>query len=248
MSLQVNKEIEMEMKIHRADYRGSADHGWLNSYHSFSFANYYDSEKMGFGLLRVLNDDQVRPGRGFGTHPHNNMEIVSIPLSGSLRHKDNQGNEKVIKQGEVQIMSAGTGVTHSEYNNSEEEDVSFLQIWVMPKELNVEPRYDQKTFPREERKNKFQTIVNPVGKSRGGVEINQDSYFSRVDLDKDKGINYEIHELGSGVYVFILDGEVSVGGEKLNKRDAVGISNVENFEIKAHKQSEVLLIEVPLEA
>ncbi len=187
----------MKKTIHRADTRGHADHGWLNAHHSFSFANYYNPERIRFGTLRVLNDDIVQPGEGFGTHPHDNMEIVTIPLKGELAHKDNTGNKEVIRPGEVQIMSAGSGLTHSEFNNSKTDEINLLQIWVFPKEKNIKPRYGQKVFKPEDRKNKIKTVVSP--KDSDALWITQDSYFSLASLDKDKKVSYEIKTKGNGL-------------------------------------------------
>lgn len=235
----------MKTVIHRANTRGHADHGWLNSYHTFSFANYYNPERHHFGLLRVLNDDTVAPGMGFGTHPHDNMEIVSIPLSGSLEHKDSMGNKAVIRAGEVQIMSAGTGVSHSEYNHSQDEEVKFLQIWVFPKERNIKPRYDQKSFSEEQKKNRFLTVVSPKQEGEA-IWINQDAYFSLGSLEKDVKVDYNIHTSGNGAYIFVLGGEVEVAGERLAKRDGMGISEADKFTVKANENAEVLIIEVPM--
>jgi quercetin 2,3-dioxygenase len=216
------KKPEMKKVIHRAETRGLADHGWLKSYHTFSFANYHNANRMRFGLLRVLNDDRVAAGEGFGQHPHDNMEIISIPLQGSLEHKDSMGNQTVIRPNEVQIMSAGTGVRHSEYNHSKTEEVKFLQIWVFPKERNIKPRYEQKLYPHEERKNKLLTVVSP-DHNVGSLWINQDAYFSLTDLDEGKSLNYKINKKGNGVYIFVLEGTIEAGGETLNKRDGMGI-------------------------
>lgn len=235
----------MKTIVHRAETRGMADHGWLKSYHTFSFASYYNPERMNFGLLRVLNDDTVAAGMGFGKHPHDNMEIVSIPLKGSLEHQDSMGNKMVIGLNEVQIMSAGSGVRHSEYNHSKTEEVKFLQIWVFPKERNIEPRYEQKVFSPEDRKNKFKTVVSPY-KEDGSLWINQDAYFVLGDLDGGKALTYTLNDKSHGVYLFVLEGSVEAGGEKLNRRDAIGISETESFEVKASENAEVLLIEVPM--
>lgn len=236
----------MKTVLHKSDTRGKAHHGWLKSAHSFSFASYYNPERMGFGLLRVLNDDQVDPGTGFSTHPHRDMEIVSIPLKGALRHKDSEGNEAVIRHGEVQLMSAGTGVFHSEYNDSESEDVQFLQIWVMPEKMAIKPRYDQRKFAAEGRKNQWQTVVSPMDSSAEGIKINQQAYFSLIDLDAGKSQSYQIHIPGNGAYVFILEGEIDSAGEVLMSRDALGISETTQFDVKARKDAKVLIIEVPL--
>lgn len=231
--------------IHKADTRGHANHGWLNSYHTFSFARYHNPERMGFGLLRVLNDDIVAPGMGFGAHPHDNMEIISIPLSGELAHQDSTGNKKVIKTNDVQIMSAGTGLTHSEFNNSKTDAVNFLQIWVFPKEQNITPRYEQKTFDPANRQNKLQTVVSPE-KEGENIWINQDAWFTLGSLKAGFTDNYKLHKEGNGVYAFVIDGEVELDGEKLSKRDGLGISDFESIKINATADAELLLMEVPL--
>ncbi|MCC9166209.1 pirin family protein [Pontibacter harenae] len=231
--------------IHKADTRGHANHGWLNSYHSFSFAGYYNPERMSFGLLRVLNDDEVAAGMGFGAHPHDNMEIVSVPLSGALEHQDSTGNRKVIYTNDVQIMSAGTGLTHSEYNHSKEEKVKFLQIWVFPKEREIKPRYEQKTFNPEDRQNKLQTVVSPE-KGSDAVWINQDAWFTLGTLKGGFSEDYKLHKNGNGVYAFVLEGEVEIDGEKLGRRDGLGISETDSFNIKASEDAELLLMEVPM--
>lgn len=235
----------MKTTIHKADSRGLADHGWLLSRHTFSFAGYHDPERMRFGLLRVLNDDIVQAGMGFGAHPHDNMEIISIPLNGELAHKDSTGNKEVINTGDVQIMSAGSGLTHSEFNNSKTNPVNFLQIWIFPKMKDITLRYEQKTFRREDRINKFQTVVSPE-KDTGALWINQNAYFSLGSLDKDENVTYEVKYKSNGLYVFIIEGEVEIEGENLEKRDAIGIEDIDKVEIKATSGSEVLLIEVPM--
>lgn len=235
----------MKITIHKDDSRGYADHGWLKAKHSFSFANYYNPGKIRFGLLRVLNDDIVAPGMGFGTHPHDNMEIVTIPLRGQLAHKDSMGSKGVIKPEEVQIMSAGSGLTHSEYNDSEKDELNLLQIWVFPKEKNIRPRYDQKLFEPSERKNKIRTLVSP-DKSVDSLWINQDAYFSRCALDNGKSVVYNVNKKGSGVYIFVIEGEIETGGETLTRRDAAGIEDTDSFEVKAQKDSEILFVEVPM--
>ena len=201
---------------------------------------------MGFGFLRVLNDDFVAPGRGFDTHPHGEMEIVSIPLSGSLRHKDSEGNETVIHQGEIQIMSAGSGVSHSEYNNSSEEEVNFLQVWVLPEKRGIPPRYDQASFDPEGRRNCFQTIVSPLDKNSEGIKINQQSYFSLIDLEEEKNATYQAFQQGHGAYVFIIDGKVDVCGEVLSHRDAIGVEEFDSIPMVAKTDSRLLVIEVPM--
>ncbi len=234
----------MKKVIHKASTRGFADHGWLKSYHTFSFAGYYDPERVHFGLLRVFNDDLVEGGRGFGKHPHDNMEIVSIPLSGALHHQDSTGRDKVINTNDVQIMSGGKGISHSEFNASPTDPVNFLQIWVFPKEKNIDPRYEQKTFAPEGRKNKFQVVVSPEDKE--AVWINQDAYFSLGNFDKGTTAEYKIRKNGNGVYAFILNGSATVNGEALEKRDAVGISETDLLTIEASSDVEILLVEVPM--
>lgn len=233
------------MITHPSETRGVANHGWLKSKHTFSFANYYNPERMNFGALRVINDDSVDAAMGFGTHPHRDMEIISIPLEGTLAHKDSEGNSHLIRKGEVQIMSAGTGISHSEVNASQDEAVKFLQIWVMPKKLGVKPRYEQKSFKAEDRKNKLTTIVSPDGRD-GSVTINQDAFFSLTDIQSGNKVKYERKLAGNGVYVFILSGEVEIEGTTFKSRDGVGITDFESMTLSAHKDSEVLLMEVPV--
>ena len=228
----------MKIEVHRAEERGTAKHGWLHSKHSFSFADYYNPEKMGFGKLRVLNDDIVDPGQGFGTHHHDNMEIVSIVLEGSLEHKDNAGNHGVIKTGDIQRISAGSGITHSEYNHSKKEKVNFLQIWIETKEHNIKPSYEQKNF----KDNEFKLVISG-NKKDNVLFINQNAFFSLGYLD-DK-IEYKLKEKNNGVYIFVIKGNVSIEGKQLKDRDAIGISEVDKINIKA-KDSKILLIEVPM--
>jgi redox-sensitive bicupin YhaK (pirin superfamily) len=234
----------MKKVLHKADTRGLASFGWLTSRHTFSFGQYYDPERVHFGALRVLNDDIVEAGMGFGTHPHDNMEIVSIPLEGDLEHKDSTGNTEVIKSGDVQIMSAGSGLTHSEYNHSKTERVNFLQLWVFPKERDIAPRYQQKTFRVEDRKNQIQTVVAPDDDS--AVWINQDAWFSLSDLDQNNEISYPLHSDNNGVYVFNLEGVVNVNGQELARRDGLGVFETEHLNIKAGEDSKLLLVEVPM--
>ena len=235
----------MKKILHRSETRGDANHGWLHSKHTFSFANYYDPQRMNFGVLRVLNDDKVSGGMGFGTHPHQNMEIISIPLSGDLEHQDSMGNTTVIKEGDIQVMSAGTGVQHSEYNKNKDEEVRFLQIWVIPHTQNVEPRYDQITLKKEDRKNKLQQVLSP-NKEDAGVWIHQDAWFNMVDLDADKAVTYDFNLASNGLYLFVLEGSVEVAGEKLERRDGLGIFDTQSITLKASEQASVLLMEVPL--
>ncbi|MCX2681777.1 pirin family protein [Galbibacter sp. EGI 63066] len=234
----------MKTTIHKANTRGHANHGWLNTYHSFSFANYYDPQRMNFGILRVLNDDTIAAGMGFGKHPHDNMEIVSIPLSGDLEHEDSMGNKKVIKEGDVQAMTAGTGVVHSEYNKNKDQDVKLLQIWVLPKKRNVTPSYSQISMKLEDRKNKLQQIVSPNDDE--GVTINQDAWFNITEMDSGKELTYKLHNNQNGVYAFVLEGNVTINDEKLNQRDGIGISEVNALNIKADSATKVLLMEVPM--
>lgn len=236
----------MNSVIHKNETRGRAHHGWLKSHHTFSFADYFRPDRMNFGALRVLNDDQVDPGQGFMTHPHKNMEIVSIPLSGALKHKDSTGREEVIRSGEVQIMSAGTGIAHSEMNASDTEAVSFLQIWILPKELNIAPRYQQAVFEKEGRKNRFQAVVSP-SEEGGALWINQDAHFSLGSLEAGKEAVYKVRQKGNGVYVFVIEGEVKAGDELLSRRDAAGFTEKGEIRVSASKDSEVLVIEVPME-
>jgi redox-sensitive bicupin YhaK (pirin superfamily) len=235
----------MKTVIHKAATRGHVSHGWLNSYHTFSFSSYHNPERVHFGALRVLNDDTVAPGMGFGQHPHDNMEIISIPLSGELKHRDTTGTEAVIKTGDIQIMSAGSGLQHSEMNNSRTEEVKFLQIWVFPKERNIKPRYDQKTFDEMQRLNKWQLIVSP-DKSDDSIWINQDAWFSLAKLEKGKSLNYSLHKKGNGMYVFILKGDTMAAGQSLNSRDGLGMSQTDEINFSTETEAEILLIEVPL--
>ena len=225
--------------------RGHANHGWLDAYHSFSFASWYDPSKVHFGMLRVLNDDTIAPGMGFGMHPHDNMEIVTIPLEGALEHKDNTGGQGVIHRNEVQVMSAGTGVYHSEFNHSKTENCKLFQVWVFPKEKNVTPRYDQKMFKPAERKNKFQTLVSSE-KNGNHLWLNQDAVFSMAELDAGQTLQYDIKFKGNGIYVMLVEGEAEVAGQKLSKRDAIGIWEADQFSLKAISSTEFLLIEVPM--
>ena len=230
---------------HKADSRGHANHGWLDSYHTFSFAGYHDPERVHFGVLRVLNDDKVAGGMGFGSHPHENMEIISIPTSGDLEHFDNMGNKQVIRQGDVQVMSAGTGIRHGEKNKNADIPVKFFQIWVLPNKKNVTPRYDQKNFANADKHNKLLTVVSPIGTNDGGVQIHQDAWFSLGKLDSGFITMYEIKNKGNGVYAFVIEGDVTINGEKLNRRDGLAITDVAVLDIKADNDAELLLIEVP---
>jgi len=231
--------------LHKANTRGHADHGWLNAYHSFSFAGYYDPNRVQFGALRVLNDDTVAAGMGFGTHPHDNMEIITIPLEGDLAHKDSMGNTEVIKNGDVQVMSAGTGIQHSEFNPNHDQRTKLLQIWVFPKERNVTPRYQQITLNPEDRKNKLQQILSPDAND-AGVWIHQDAWFSMGKFDAGTLTNYTLHKDGNGLYIFVINGDVTIDGNDLSTRDGLGITGFENIEINATTDAEFLLMEVPM--
>jgi redox-sensitive bicupin YhaK (pirin superfamily) len=231
------------MIIHPADTRGGADHGWLRARHSFSFAEYYDPSRMGFGALRVINDDAIAPDRGFGAHPHRDMEIITIPLEGTLRHQDSMGNTSEIQKGEVQLMSAGTGVVHSEFNASADAPVKLLQIWVLPKLLGIKPRYEQRSFPLTP--NELRLLISPDGEA-GSVRINQDAWFSQVKLEEGREITYELRGTDSGVYAFVIDGEVELAGELLRRRDGAGLAKVSELSLFARRPAEVLLIEVPM--
>jgi hypothetical protein len=235
----------MKTILHKANTRGHANHGWLDSHHTFSFAHYYNPERVHFGMLRVLNDDVVAGGMGFGTHPHDNMEIISIPLSGDLEHKDSMGNVAVIRQNDVQIMSAGTGITHSEYNKNKDKQVNFLQIWVFPKQRNITPRYDQRTFKPEDRENKLQVVVSAEKESEG-VWINQDAWFHLGNMKQGFATDYSIKMSGNGVYAFVIEGDATINDQKLNKRDGMGIWETEKLHIVADSNAELLLMEVPM--
>ncbi|SKD02795.1 hypothetical protein SAMN05660461_2646 [Chitinophaga ginsengisegetis] len=235
----------MKKVIHRADTRGYANHGWLKSHHTFSFANYYDPNRIHFGALRVLNDDAVKGGMGFGAHPHDNMEIVSIVLDGELAHSDNTGNKEVIRKNDVQIMSAGTGVVHSEFNASKTEEVSFLQIWVIPRERNVTPRYDQQTFDPAARENALQVVISP-DKNANGLWLNQDAWFTLGKYEAGKTLDIAAKAPNIGTYLFLLSGELKVDGETLATRDAIGLSEYDKVSIEVIKPAEFLLIDVPM--
>ncbi|MGO4289478.1 pirin family protein [Chitinophaga sp. RAB17] len=235
----------MKKVIHRADTRGYANHGWLKSHHTFSFANFYDPNRIHFGALRVLNDDAVKGGMGFGAHPHDNMEIVSIVLDGALEHRDNTGKQEVIRKNDVQIMSAGTGVVHSEFNASKTDDVNFLQIWIIPAERNVTPRYDQKTFDPAARENALQVVVSP-DKTADALWLHQDTWFTLGKFDAGKTVEITPKATGIGSYLFLLSGEVKVDGEVLQTRDAIGLSEYDKANIEVIKPAEFLLIDVPM--
>ena len=240
------KETLTTYSLHKAETRGHANHGWLESYHSFSFAGYQNPERMNFGVLRVLNDDVVSQGMGFGKHPHDNMEIISIPLEGDLEHQDSMGNTTVIKEGDIQVMSAGTGIFHSEYNKNKDQPVKFLQIWVYPNLKNVTPRYDQISLSLKDRHNKLQQILSPNQEDEG-VWIYQDAWFHMGTFDKDFETSYSLKKKGNGVYAFVLKGNFNIGGVSLSTRDGMGISNEAAFTITADSaDAEILLMEVPM--
>ena len=235
----------MKTVIHKAETRGHANHGWLNSYHTFSFAGYYHPDRIHFGRLRVLNDDTVAGGMGFGTHPHDNMEIISIPLEGDLEHKDSMGNTTVIRQGDVQVMSAGTGVYHSEYNKNRDKEVKFLQIWVFPNKKDVEPRYGQISLENIAERNALYQILSP-NEDDQGVWIHQDAWFHMGDLDQGTEVTYKIKKEGNGVYAFVLQGDVQIGDESVSSRDGMGIWDTDGFMLKAGTDARILLMEVPM--
>jgi len=232
--------------LHTAASRGGADHGWLKSAHTFSFAGYFNPERVQFGALRVLNDDTVDGGRGFGEHPHDNMEIISIPLSGSLLHKDSMGNEATIERGEIQAMSAGTGIYHTEYNKDKSQPVQFLQIWLFPNKRNVEPRYDQQKIETASKPNQLVQVLSP-DPNDAGVWIHQDAWFNMGKLEKGTRVDYSFKKEGNGAYVFVLDGEIQINGQVLSGRDGFGIWDTAAFTIQADSDAEVLIMDVPME-
>lgn len=234
----------MKTSVYKADDRGHANHGWLESWHTFSFAQYYNPQRSHFGALRVLNDDYIAAGMGFGTHPHDNFEIVTIPLEGAVEHKDSMGNHGIIKRGDVQIMSAGSGIAHSEFNASKEELLKLFQVWVFPKERNIAPRYDQKTYPLEGRKNSWQVVVSPT--HEGAVWINQDAYFNLGHFDVNSNVDYKMNTKGNGVFLMVVEGQAEVDGQVLNRRDAIGIWDVDSVTIKTSAETELLAIEIPM--
>ena len=232
--------------IHKSNTRGHANHGWLKTHHTFSFANYYNPSRMHFGALRVLNDDVIAGGMGFGTHPHDNMEIITIPLKGDLAHRDSMGNSEVIHQGEIQVMSAGSGITHSEYNANKDREVELLQIWVFPNKKNVEPRYDQITYNKLEQRNKFQEVVSPQG-GESKAWIHQDAWFYLGNFEIDFNASYLLKGKNNGAYFFIIEGNAEINGEQLEKRDGYGIWSVEEVKIKSNSENtEILIMDVPM--
>ena len=234
----------MKKIFHSASTRGEANHGWLEAKHSFSFANYFNPQRIQFGALRVLNDDIVAPGMGFGKHPHDNMEIITIPLKGALEHKDSMDNVGVIEADEIQVMSAGTGVYHSEYNRNKDQAVSLLQIWVFPNEQNVKPRYDQKNIKDLKKVNALYPVVTPDPEAPG-MWIHQDAWFHMGDFNTTTELEYDLHKKGNGVYAFLIEGTAEIAGEILEKRDALGVWDTDGFSLKANPHSRILLIEVP---
>ena len=237
----------MKTIIHKADSRGYANHGWLKSYHTFSFASYQDAERMNFGALRVLNDDVVQPKMGFGTHRHQNMEIISIPLKGALSHKDSMGNKRAIEVGEVQVMSAGTGLSHSEFNDSKTEETNFLQLWIIPEIMSVTPHYQQRKFEASEQKNKLQTVVAPIDKlESNALPINQQAYIYRSDLDSGNTLILNPKSGNNGFYIFLIEGEVEINNDILQTRDAMGAYETNEVLIKSHADSKILIVEVPM--
>lgn len=232
--------------LHKANERGHADHGWLNAYHSFSFANWYNPDKVQFGVLRVLNDDTVAPGMGFGMHPHDNMEIITIPLEGDLAHKDSMGNAETIKFGDVQVMSAGTGIRHSEFNPNADRRTKLLQIWLFPNKRNVTPRYQQITLDVSDRHNKLQQILSPNAEDEG-VWIHQDAWFSMGKIDQGFTTEYNVKRKENGVYAFVISGKVTINGYALDTKDALGVWDTEKLDIQVDENAELLLMDIPME-
>jgi len=235
----------MKTIFHKSESRGHANHGWLDTHHTFSFADYFNPERIQFGMLRVLNDDRVAAGRGFGTHPHDNMEIISIPLFGDLEHKDSMGNHGEITTGEIQVMSAGTGITHSEFNKNKDKEVRFLQIWVFPNKRNVTPRYDQISLATIEKPDEFYQILSPNPNDQG-VWIHQRAWFHLGDLSEGWQGKYELKDKSNGVYFFVIEGDVTIEGQKLERRDGFGVSEKESVDITSNSISRVLIMEVPM--
>ncbi len=236
----------MKTVIHRANTRGHANHGWLDSHHTFSFAGYYNPDRMNFGVLRVLNDDVVSQGRGFGTHPHDNMEIISIPLEGDLEHKDSMGNTTVIRQGDVQVMSAGTGIYHSEYNKNADQPVKFLQIWVFPNKKDVTPRYDQITLDPDKLHNQLSQVLSPNPED-DGVWVHQNAWFHMGELEAGFETAYKLKDPANGVYAFVIEGDMTINGQTLHQRDGLGVWDVDELTLKADSGARILLMEVPMQ-
>jgi quercetin 2,3-dioxygenase len=244
--VQNKKTIDMKTVLHKSETRGHANHGWLDSHHTFSFANYYNPERVHFGTLRVLNDDIVAAGEGFGTHPHDNMEIISIPLHGDLEHKDSMGNHGVINAGEIQVMSAGTGIFHSEFNKNKDKDINFLQIWIFPNKKNVTPRYDQISLTDIEKPNEFYQILSPNPNDQG-VWIHQNAWFHMGEFSEGWEGIYELKDKSNGVYFFVIEGDLTIAGQKLNKRDGLGVSEASSIEISTSTQTKLLAMEIPMQ-
>jgi len=237
----------MTTQVYKSNERGKANFGWLDANFSFSFGNYFNKDKVQFGMLRVLNDDTIAAGMGFGTHPHENMEIITIPLEGGLKHRDSMGNEGVIGFGEVQVMSAGTGILHSEMNASANERAKTLQLWVFPEKENVAPRYDQKSFDLASKINTFVTVVSPRDKNNGhALWVHQQTFFNLGIFESGTSANYKVNIARNGVYLFLIEGEIEVDNQTLNERDAMGITNFEDFDIVVKQQAKILLVEVPM--
>ena len=239
-------KTDIQTVVHKANSRGAADHGWLKARHTFSFAGYYHEDREQFGALRVLNDDVIEGGNGFGMHPHNNMEIITIPLEGALRHKDSMGHTSVIKAGDVQIMSAGKGLTHSEYNAFATDELNLLQIWLFPKIKNIEPRYGETTCDVTKMQNAWLNVVAPLDEKTDALQINQDAWFSLGRFEKGTTVSYDTKRAGNGLYVFIIEGSASVENENLTKRDAIGIENSEQIEIAIQSDAYILVMDVPM--
>ena len=235
----------MKTVFHPSDTRGYANHGWLEAHHSFSFASWYQPDRLHFGALRVLNDDIIQGGMGFGTHPHDNMEIVTIPLKGDLEHKDSMGNSAVIREGDIQVMSAGTGVQHSEYNNSPDKEINLFQLWLFPNKQNVKPRYDQLPIRSLHQKNEFFQILSPSANDQG-VWIHQDAWMHILDADQDQSFDYVLQSPENGVYLIVIEGEVEVDNQTLFRRDAIGIWETDKLTIKTKTDAELLLVQVPM--
>ncbi len=234
----------MKLKVYKSDLRGSADYGWLKTKHTFSFNSYFDLSKLNFGALRVLNDDIVQPDKGFDMHRHDNMEIITIPLSGALKHKDSEGNEYIIRESEVQIMSAGTGIEHSEYNASDKNIVNFLQIWIYPREKNIKPRYQKKLFNFKNTINSIMTLVSPDEKDT--LYINQDAYISYSKIQKNKTIKYKVKRKNNGIFIFVISGEIVINNDNFSDKDGIGIEEINEVKIKSLSESKILIIEVPM--
>ncbi len=235
----------MKKIVHRANTRNSADFGWLKVNHSFSFANWYDPNKINFGALRVLNDDTIQGQKGFDTHPHDNMEIITIPLSGPLAHRDSMGNSSTIKEGEIQVMSAGSGVRHSEFNPSDD-FTNLFQIWIFPNKRNVEPRYDQIAIDTSKMKNNFLQLISPFPEDEGSW-IYQNAWIHMAEMEEGKELTYAMHSNENGIYAMVVDGEVAIQNEIFDKRDAIGIWDEKEVKFTANKNSKIMVIEVPME-